>query len=121
MTATADPRTFHTHVGPQAHLPGLVEVIPVLIVHTPAWPRRYECLAQGHGDEFIEQPWHVQQEAVHGHGPGFMLNGGGAQDEFGQPQRRVVPGVEPGRLPVGDLFAAVQRRDIVEVAEQAPH
>ena len=53
-------------------------------------------------------------------GPGFMLNGGRAQDEFGQPQRRVVPGVEPGRLPAGDLLAAVQRRDVAEVAEQAP-
>ena len=61
-----------------------------------------------------------QQEAVDGHGPGFMLNGGRAQDELGQPQRRVVAGVEPGRLPAGDLLAAVQRRDVSEVAEQAP-
>ena len=111
MTATADPRIFHTMSGRSTHLPGLVEVIPVLIVHAPA-VRRYECLAQGHGDEVLEQPRHVQQEAVHGHGPGFMLNGGRAQDEFGQPQRRVVSGVEPGRLPARDLLAAVQRRDV---------
>ena len=49
-----------------------------------------------------------------------MLNGGRAQDEFGQPQRRVVAGVEPGRLPAGDRIAAGQRRDVGEVAEQAP-
>ena len=49
-----------------------------------------------------------------------MLNGGRTQDELGQPQRRVVPGVEPGRLPAGDLLAAVQRRDVAEVTEQAP-
>ena len=49
-----------------------------------------------------------------------MLNGGRAQDEFGQPQRRVVSGVEPGRLPAGNLLTAVQRRDVAEVAEQAP-
>ena len=92
-------------------------MIPVLIVHAPA-VSRYECLAQGHGDEVLEQPRHVQEEAVHSHGAGFMLNGGRAQDEFGQPQRRVVAGVEPGRLPVGDLLAAVQRRDVAEIAEQ---
>ena len=94
-------------------------MILVLIIHAPAI-RRYECLAQGHSDEILEQPRHVQQEAVHGHGPGFMLNGGRAQDELGQPQRRVVSGVEPGRLPAGDLLAAVQWRDVAEVAEQAP-
>ena len=58
MTATADPRIFHTMSGRRHHLPGLVEVIPVLIVHAPA-VRRYERLAQGHGDEVLEQPWHV--------------------------------------------------------------
>ena len=32
----------------------------------------------------------------------------------------MVSGVEPGRLPAGNLLTAVQRRDVAEAAEQAP-
>jgi len=63
----------------EGHLPRLVEVVPVLTGH-PSAAGRDERLAQGHGDEVLEQLGHVQQEAVDGHRSGSVLGGGSAQD-----------------------------------------
>lgn len=107
----------HDEVGAHPHETRAVEVVGVLEARGQAVLP--QGLAQGDGDEVLEQLVHVEQEAVHGErfGPGSggpVLRRGAAQDGLGEPQRGLVAGGEARRLPTRQLLPPHQRQGVGE-------
>jgi hypothetical protein len=84
-------------IWPDPHNSAHVEMMKIL----PLCSSNTLCqlLAERDGDEVFEDSRHIEEKAVHGNLARSVLNGGASQNELGQPQRRVVSGIQPRRYP----------------------